>query len=949
MKLKNSYVLLMAMAIFLLISIGSVCASEDIAADSDIELESADTDIVLTNDIPEVSNDAVLSEDAQEKTNTTITATSDEDKYEYNAEKNITVTVKDNESNIITGLNESNFNIMEGKNSIKFSYNNTKITILDKLTVGIHNLTIIYKGNETYNSNTTNCILKVYGNKTLEDVPAVVDTTGTTVEIPVRLTDGIDNYTDLNESNTNITYSNNNTSISGWTYDGKVITINNIATVPTNLTINYTSNGTPIIKKVQVRNKTILNITQTIVEINEGENATFTVTVYGADGITRLNITKDDLTITPSANYKFNETTGNLTLTGLKKGVHNITVTYKGNDVNNTSNGNVIINVRGTIEINPATTSVNVNSTKIVEIKINNITNGVDTFDFNTSNINITVSYKDGHTTKNITYNGLTIENNTIKITLENGNFTTATLTITYNETTTKNVTLNRIYNVKIIALNTENEYKDGNFTFKLVDVDDGEKPLANQTVSLDTGGNIRARFSAKTNDRGIASFKTVNLYIFEQNSSSLKINELTVGNHTVELQTSGALKLKNNNTETGAYRTNLTVTKATIKIVIDPYKEYYGSTKKVKITVTNANNGDPVQGIILHLYMPQTSGKDYYFQTNVNGTSEIIVSGLVGGDYSVTVSNNDTKNINNASANGTITIIPIPVKIAITSSLSIYYNSGSTATIKITDKATGKAMAGVYVLVQIDKDKNYLFQTDSKGQISFAASLPVGKHPITVSTADNRYKGASVSKTITVKKASATIKAPKVTDYYKGVKYFTVKLINSKTKKAMYDAKINIKVFISKNRYYNYNGRTGSNGQIKLVLDSLKPGTYNVVVAGADSKSFTAQKVTSQIVIKKAPTKLIPKKLTAKKGAKSYFKVTIKNSKTKKVIKGVKVKIKVYTGKKAKTYTAKTNSKGIAQISTSKLKLGKHKVIVTSANKYCVAKQARSYIKMTR
>ena len=947
MKLKNSYVLLMAMAIFLLISIGSVCASEDITADSDV-LANADESVVLTNDIQEVSDDAVLNEETLEKTNTTITATSDKDKYEYNAEKNITVTVKDNETKNITGLNGSDFNITEGNNPVKFSYNNTKITILDKLTVGVHNLTIIYKGNETYNPSTANYTLKVYGNKTLEDVPAVVDINGTTVKIPARLTDGIEDY-ELNESNTNITYGNDNTSISGWTYDGKVITITNIATVPTNLTINYTGNGTPIIKKVQVKNRTILNITQTIVEINEGENATFTVTVY-ANGITKLNITKDDLTISKTgATNKFNETTGNLTLTGLKKGVYNITVTYKGNDVNNTSNGNVIINVRGTIEINPATTSVNVNSTKIVEIKINNITNGVDTFDFNTSNINITVSYKDGNTTKNITYTGLTIENNTIKITLENGNFTTATLTITYNETTTKNVTLNRIYNVKIIALNTENEYQDGNFTFKLVDVDDGEKPLANQTVSLYTTGNIRAGFSAKTNDSGIASFKTVNLYEFDQSGTSFAINKLEVGNHTVDIKTSGALKLKNNNTKDGAYRTNLTIIKSTINIVINPYKEYYGSDKKVKIAVTNANSGEPVQGIILHLYMPQTSGKDYYFQTNVNGTSEINVMGLVGGDYEMTVSNNDTKNINNASSKSTIQIIPIPVKIAITSSLSVYYNSGSTATIKITDKATGKAMAGVYVLVQLDKDKNYLFQTDSKGQISFAASLAVGKHPITVSTADNRYKGTSVSKTITVKKASATIKAPRANDYYKGVKYFTVKLINSKTKKAMYDAKLNIKVFISSNRYYNYNGRTGANGQIKLALDSLKPGTYKVVVAGADSKSFTAKQVTSKIVIKKAPTKLIPKKLTAKKGAKSYVKVTVKNYKTKKVIKGVKVKIKVYTGKKAKTYTAKTNSKGIAQISTSKLKLGKHKVIVTSANKYCVAKQARSYIKITR
>ena len=93
----------------------------------------------------------------------------------------------------------------------------------------------------------------------------------------------------------------------------------------------------------------------------------------------------------------------------------------------------------------------------------------------------------------------------------------------------------------------------------------------------------------------------------------------------------------------------------------------------------------------------------------------------------------------------------------------------------------------------------------------------------------------------------------------------------------------------------------------------------------------------------------MTPKKLTAKKGAKSYFKVTVKNKKTKKVIKGVKVKIKVYTGKKSKTYTVKTNSKGIAKLLTKKLKVGKHKVVVSSANKYVTAKKAKSTIKIKR
>ena len=216
------------------------------------------------------------------------------------------------------------------------------------------------------------------------------------------------------------------------------------------------------------------------------------------------------------------------------------------------------------------------------------------------------------------------------------------------------------------------------------------------------------------------------------------------------------------------------------------------------------------------------------------------------------------------------------------------------------------------------------------------------------VETADTRYKASSVTKYITVKKASAKFKAPKVSTYYKSGKYFTVTLVNSKNK-PVYDAKVNIKVFVSKNRYYNYNGNTGSNGQIRLSLSTLKPGSYNVVIAKGESKNYTAKQATSKIVIKKSPTKLIPAKKTAKKGKNAYFNVTVKNTKTKKIIAGVKVNVKVYTDKTYKTYTIKTNSKGVAKLNTKSLSVGTHKVVVSSANKYCVAKAVTSTIKITK
>ena len=188
----------------------------------------------------------------------------------------------------------------------------------------------------------------------------------------------------------------------------------------------------------------------------------------------------------------------------------------------------------------------------------------------------------------------------------------------------------------------------------------------------------------------------------------------------------------------------------------------------------------------------------------------------------------------------------------------------------------------------------------------------------------------------------SKTIQAKSITKYYKGSTQYTATFLDENGNPL---ANTNVKITANG---VTYTKKTNAQGVASLPIN-LKPGTYKVVVAGADSKDFTAEEVTSKIVIKKAPAKLTPKKLTAKKGAKKYFKVTVKNKKTKKVIKGVKVKIKVYTGKKAKTFTAKTNAKGIAKILTNKLKVGKHKVVVASADKYVTAKKAKSTIKITK
>ena len=108
MKLKNSYILLIAIAI-LLVSVGSVCASEDIAADSDIGLADDGTDIILAEDGSDATQDKITTKIVSEDVKVKDTET-----------KNINVTVNDNESNPIT-ITAKNLTVAEGNKTIKDS------------------------------------------------------------------------------------------------------------------------------------------------------------------------------------------------------------------------------------------------------------------------------------------------------------------------------------------------------------------------------------------------------------------------------------------------------------------------------------------------------------------------------------------------------------------------------------------------------------------------------------------------------------------------------------------------------------------------------------------------------------------------------------------------------------------------------------------------------------
>ena len=875
---------------------------------------------------------------------TQVNVIPDAEKYRVNETNNITVTVLDNDGKALN-ITSSNLTVLDNGNEITFNFVNSTLTV--SLAEGVHNLTVIYDGDETYNSSSRTIELKVFGDLRIEPSESVVLDENNKVTIFVNLNDGSE-LIDINQIKLNVTLyytagnQTYNRTVEGPILNGQNITFE-IAEKFDSAYVNIRYDST-LTGNTTVQVNTIVNASD--IFVGESEVKNITIEVKTTNGIV-LNLTDKNIQVLNNGKA-LNITVSNSTITikdTFKFGIYNLTIKYLGTDTFIASNRTIAMTVYG---IN-ATASANINSTKKGEVKVE-IISGNATIDIDVNDLILNVTYKNGNDTVEIKVLEPRLVNGTLYFTLENGNFTTATLNIRYKSTET-NVTLNRIYNINIIGMNVTSEYQGDNFTFLIVDIDDNNNPLAKKTVTMtaksSSGTDIifttvsssgsysmGPTLTVVTDEKGIANVENKNFYpgyVFGTNLYP------PVDTYTFTVTGSGALK--------GSNSTKLTVTKINVNIVVEPFDEYYGTDKKVTVKVTNARNGKAVSGVNIVLSMTGATLSNGNQATNDNGEIELGVSNMPTGTYTLYFTTNST-NVNNKSGSGQFTIEKIPVVIN-GKDVTIYFNTGTTYTIKVTKNS--KAVSGMYLLVRLystsKKYSDYVFQTNSKGQVLFSASLGVGSHKIIVVSADTRYDAKQLTKTIKVKKAKAKITAKKVTAYYKGGKYFTVKVTNSKNKKPIYDAKVNIKVFISKNRYYNYNGNTGLNGKIKLLLDTLKPGTYKIVVSGADSKNYTAKSVTTKIVINKAPAKITAKKLTAKKGAKKYFKVTVKNKKTKKVISGVKVKIKVFTGNKAKTFTAKTNSKGIAKISTSKLKVGNHKVSVTSANKYVIAKKATSKI----
>lgn len=196
---------------------------------------------------------------------------------------------------------------------------------------------------------------------------------------------------------------------------------------------------------------------------------------------------------------------------------------------------------------------------------------------------------------------------------------------------------------------------------------------------------------------------------------------------------------------------------------------------------------------------------------------------------------------------------------------------------------------------------------------------------------------------TAPVIKTSLTAKALSTT--YDSGKAFTVTVLDA-NKNPVKGLKLTLKVYTGKT-YKNYYATTNAKGVASFASASkLAIGSHKVEITSSQ-KGYVVKKTSSTIKVAKAKTTVTAPKVTSKVKKSKYFKVTVKNKASKKVVKSIKVKVKVYTGKKFKTYTLKTNAKGVAQLNVKSLKVGTHKVVISSGNsKYIISKKSSIVIK---
>ena len=210
-----------------------------------------------------------------------------------------------------------------------------------------------------------------------------------------------------------------------------------------------------------------------------------------------------------------------------------------------------------------------------------------------------------------------------------------------------------------------------------------------------------------------------------------------------------------------------------------------------------------------------EIDGKKYTANV-IDGTANVIVSGLSAGDYNITTVYSGDAKYDSMTKKGNITVIPnVNVNLDV-SDVEMFYHDGTRLIAKLTD-FQGKPIVNATIYFNIN-GVNYTRTTDANGTASIALNLESGAYPVIVA-----YNGSAsyskISKNITVA-INPSIIADDLVKMYKNDTKFSAKFLGSDGK-VLADTQIK----------FNINGvlysRITNNDGVGSLAINLRPGEY--------------------------------------------------------------------------------------------------------------------------
>ncbi|WP_405305340.1 hypothetical protein [Methanobrevibacter sp.] len=344
--------------------------------------------------------------------------------------------------------------------------------------------------------------------------------------------------------------------------------------------------------------------------------------------------------------------------------------------------------------------------------------------------------------------------------------------------------------------------------------------------------------------------------------------------------------------------------------IIIDSY-----STKIKNMTLSISSKNRYLNQIVTIDYNISSWAKgmltvylDDSFIKNVSIGNKIELNNLTVGKHSVKVTYNGAGFV--VCENVTNFEIYEPKK---NTSISAVYNVSAKELIaNLFNDVTGQPILGATIRFKI-KDDIYTNKTNNNGQAKLSvANLTLGTYNAIISYGGNtKYNPSSANLTIPIKENTNINVVYNAND-----KELIATLINEETDKPISDATITIVLNNVRNTL-----KTDSNGQAKLSIADLSPGTYTATVSYDGTAEYNSTNASVNFIIK-TNTRL---SVVYNDNTKELI-ANLVNDVTAQPILGAALGFKINN----KYYTIKTDNSGLSKLSVADLPFGTYNAIVS-------------------